>query len=126
MKKLISLGLMTLMSSSVFALGTMNIFDPTKFTGTEEQKVEVIASIERGVYNTYCIESDMCAESTLRMMEKSELTAFKYLTKIDESTMNLYDGVVQTYCVDIDMCSYTTIKMMYDSEVKASNQTLTF
>ena len=111
---------------SAFALGSQNIFNPIEFTGTEKQKVEVIASIERGVYQTFCVEGDMCSESTLRMMEKAELKAFKYLTQIDESTMHLYNGVVQTYCVDMDMCSYGTIKMMYDSEVKASKETLTY
>lgn len=127
MKKFISLFAVMMLSTSAFAgLGNQNIFNPIEFTGTEEQKVEVIASIERGVYQTYCIEGDMCADSTLRMMENSELKAFKYLTQIDVATMDLYNGVVQTYCVDIDMCSYSTIKMMYDSEVKASKQTLTF
>ena len=124
---LMSLFCFTIISGQAFAgLGNQNIFNPIEFTGTEEQKAEVIASIERGVYQTYCVDGDMCAESTLRMMEKAELKAFKYLTQIDKSTIELYNSVVQTYCVDIDMCSYGTIKMMYDSEVKASKETLTF
>lgn len=122
---LMSLILAMVITGSAFALGSQNIFNPMEFTGTEAQKTEVIAGIQRNVYNTYCVEGDMCSESTLRMMEKAELTAFKYLTQI-ESNMDLYNGVVQTYCVDIDMCDYSTIAMMYDSEVKASKETLTF
>ena len=130
MKKLISLFAVMMLSTSAFAgLGNQNIFNPIEFTGTEEQKVEVITSIERGVYQTYCVGLDMCADSTLRMMETAELDSFKYLTQIrglNNASKMLYNGVIQTYCVDIDMCTYSTIKMMYDSEVEASKQTLTF
>jgi len=130
MKKYIILASLMLSAGSAFAgLGNQNIFNPIEFTGTEEQKVEVVASIERGVYQTYCVGLDMCSDSTLRMMETSELDSFKYLIQIrglSNASKALYNRVVQTYCVDVDMCSYSTIKMMYDSEVDASKQTLTF
>ena len=114
---------------SAFALGSQNIFNPIEFTGTEAQKTKVIAGIQRNVHNTYCVELDMCSENTLRMMENSEIEAFKYLVPIrgfNASSKKIFNRVVQTYCVDLDMCSYNTIMMMYDSEVEASKQTLTF
>lgn len=59
--------------------------------------------------------------STLRMMEKQELEAFKKLTKV--TNRSLLDRVIKTYC-DIGMCNYNTILMMYEQESKSSEEKL--
>lgn len=59
--------------------------------------------------------------STLRMMEKENLDAFKKLTKV--SNITLLKKVIKTYC-EIDMCNYSTILMMYNEQNKASKKEL--
>jgi hypothetical protein len=116
-------------SANAKDLGQRNIVDPLYYTGTESEKVLVIAGIERNMHYQYCVAIDMCTNSTLRMMEQQELDAFKYLLGIRDLTDNsksLYKSIVNTYCVDIDMCTYGTIKMMYNQEVDKSNQKLKF
>ena len=59
--------------------------------------------------------------STLRMMEKENLNAFKELLKAKNKS--ILKRVEKTYC-DIGMCNYSTILMMYKEESKAANQSL--
>jgi hypothetical protein len=59
--------------------------------------------------------------STLRMMEKETLTAFKQLTKVTNT--KLLQKVIETYC-KIGMCDYNTFLMMYKEEEKASKEDL--
>ena len=59
--------------------------------------------------------------STLRMMERENLNAFKELLK--SKNKSILRRVEKTYC-DIGMCNYTTILMMYKEESKAANQSL--
>ncbi|MFT4967729.1 MAG: hypothetical protein ACI9CD_000741 [Candidatus Deianiraeaceae bacterium] len=67
----------------------------------------------------------MCQNTTLRMMERENLSSFKSLTQAkNRKIMNI---VIKDYCnSDLDMCSYTTLWMMYQGNVKASQQTLSW
>jgi hypothetical protein len=100
------------------------ILNPMDFDGSEAQKKQVIESITATVKKDYCEKIDMCQESTLRMMEKQNLDAFKEATKAtDRKIMN---AVIHDYCEKIDMCNYGTIWMMYKQNSKASNKSLTW
>jgi hypothetical protein len=63
----------------------------------------------------------MSDPSTLRMMEKENLKAFKELIKVNNKS--LLQNVIKTYC-SIGMCNYTTILMMYKQQSKDSKETL--
>ena len=67
----------------------------------------------------------MCQPTTLRMMEKQNLTAFKKLTKVSDRTV--LDRVIKDYCQGtLDMCTYTTLEMMYKQNAKATRQELSW
>lgn len=97
---------------------------PLKFNGSEAQKNQVIQYIEDRVRATYCEgQLDMCQPTTLRMMERENLTAFKKLTQA--ASRPIMDEVIRTYCDGmIDMCDYTTILMMYKENERASGESL--
>ncbi|EIQ5747186.1 hypothetical protein LVE42_004674, partial [Salmonella enterica] len=65
----------------------------------------------------------MCQDTTLRMMERENLEAFKRATQAkDKKIMN---QVIKDYCLSgVDMCNYATIDMMYKENLKASKQNL--
>lgn len=97
---------------------------PLDFDGSEAQKQEVLDYIVSRVKADYCDgELDMCQESNLRMMEKSNLKAFKQLTQA--TNRKILDKVIEDYCnSELDMCSYTNLNMMYNSNLKASGEKL--
>jgi hypothetical protein len=95
---------------------------PLDFTGTKNEKAEVISFIEKDVKETYT-SIGMGSSTTLRMMETENLSCFKQLTKVENR--KLLDQVISTYC-EIGMCNYSTILMMYNEELKASKETLTW
>lgn len=99
---------------------------PMDFNGSEAQKNEVIGYIKDRVKHEYCnSQLDMCQETTLRMMERQNLEAFKVGTKATNRTV--MDRVIKDYCNStLDMCSYVTIIMMYKKNVEASGQSLSW
>lgn len=99
---------------------------PMDFDGSEAQKQEVIEYIQSKVKADYCEGGiDMCRDTTLRMMEKSNLNAFKQLTQA--KNRKIMDKVIKDYCKSgLDMCSYATIRMMYNKNLKASDEKLTW
>ncbi|WP_447789966.1 MULTISPECIES: hypothetical protein [Pseudomonas] len=100
------------------------IINPMDFDGSEAQKKLVIDSITATVKKDYCEKINMCQESTLRMLEKQNLEAFKEATKAtDRKIMN---AVIHDYCEKIDMCNYGTILMMYKKNSDESKKTLTW
>ncbi|MBB1201393.1 hypothetical protein EGM70_13960 [Enterobacteriaceae bacterium 89] len=111
---------LSLIPSVVFA----NFINPMDFDGSQAQKDEVIQYIKDRVKKDYCDGPvNMCQESTLRMMEKSNLDAFKRATKA--TNKKIMDRVIDDYCNSpVDMCTYTTIEMMYNKNVKASKESL--
>lgn len=114
--------LMTFLAAPVAA--NAQFINPMKFDGSEAQKQEVIKYIKARVKKTYCDGPvNMCQETTLRMMEKQNLDAFKAATKA--TNKKIMDKVIETYCNGaIDMCDYATINMMYTQDLKASKQDL--
>ena len=107
----------------VFSLSlfSQSFVSPIGFVGNEINKQKVIAYIKKQVKEDYSAIG-MDDPSTLRMMEKENLDAFKKLTKV--SNIMLLKKVIKTYC-DIGMCNYSTILMMYNEQNKASKETLT-
>ncbi|POW59040.1 hypothetical protein C3408_05580 [Candidatus Pantoea alvi] len=99
---------------------------PLDFDGSEAQKKEVISYIQKRVKADYCDgQLDMCQPTTLRMMEKQNLNAFKKLTKVTDR--QVLDRVIKDYCQGtLDMCSYTTLEMMYKQNAKATKQELSW
>lgn len=93
---------------------------PLDFRDTEADRDRVLRYIVSNVQETYS-KIGMDNPTTLRMMEKEELKAFKDLTKVSDRA--LLDRVIKTYC-DIGMCTYSTILMMYNEESKASDEEL--
>ncbi|WP_105901795.1 hypothetical protein [Vibrio gangliei] len=98
--------------------------NPMDFDGSEAQKQEVITYIQDRVKKEYCDSGlDMCQPTTLRMMEKQNLDAFKQATQLKDKS--IMDRVIKDYCHSgVDMCNYTTILMMYKQNEEASKQTL--
>jgi|APSaa5957512535_1039671.scaffolds.fasta_scaffold386654_1 hypothetical protein len=121
MKKIFTI-LLVLLSFDAWA-GFVN---PMDFNGSESQKNEVIDYIKARVRHDYCESGlDMCQNTTLRMMEKKNLEAFKAATKAtNRSVMN---RVIKDYCNSgLDMCNYTTILMMYKKNAEAGEQSLSW
>lgn len=117
MKKILLLLLFIVISFNSFS---QSFVSPIDFNPTEENINNVVQFIQHDVKVTYEVIG-MDDPSTLRMMEKENLKAFKELIKISNTT--LLRNVIETYC-DIGMCNYTTILMMYKEQNKASKQKL--
>lgn len=117
MKKLIYLIVLLLAGINMSAQSFVN---PINFVNNEANKKKVIAYIKKEVKETYS-KINMDDPSTLRMMEKDRLEAFKKLTKVTNKT--LLRQVIKTYC-DIGMCDYSTILMMYEEQNRASKEEL--
>ena len=100
--------------------------DPLTFTGTEEQKTQVINYIKKNVYNEYCKGIGQCSASTLRMMEKADLDSFKYLASEAKKHEKEYRQVYKDYCQGIGQCGYTTLKTMFVHEVESASKELTW
>jgi hypothetical protein len=116
--------LFTLMLFNSMVCSAATILNPMDFDGSEAQKKQVIDFITATVKKDYCEKIDMCQESTLRMMEKQNLDAFKEATKATDR--KIMDSVIRDYCDKIDMCNYGTIWMMYKQNLKASTKTLSW
>lgn len=124
MRKLI---LTCTLCTSVFSVNALaNFIHPMDFTGSDKDKTEVLNYIKERVKHDYCNSGvDMCQETTLRIMEKQNLDAFKKASKATDR--KIMDRVILDYCNSgIDMCNYQTISMMYDQNLKASKQEITW
>lgn len=99
---------------------------PLDFDGSAAQQKTVIEYIQGKVKKEYCEGPvDMCQPTTLRMMEKQNLSAFKKLAKAENRPV--LDKVIADYCHGpIDMCNYSTLNMMYQQNLKASGEKLTW
>ncbi|WP_117880202.1 hypothetical protein [Aureibaculum luteum] len=117
MKKLIIVLGCILFASNVFS---QSFVSPINFVENEINKHKVISFINKQVKDDYSAIG-MDDPSTLRMMEKENLKAFKKLTEATNSS--LLKTVIKTYC-EIGMCNYSTILMMYNEQNKASKKTL--
>ncbi|MCV6589350.1 MAG: hypothetical protein OIF57_10010 [Marinobacterium sp.] len=119
MKIVYCIPLLAALSLNSFAA---DFFNPSHFNGSASQKKQVISFIKENVDQTYTAIG-MGDPSTLRMMEKEELNAFKKLTKVKNK--KLLNNVIVQYC-NIGMCNYSTILMMYQEQNVASSQQLTW
>tara|TARA_B110000881_G_C18154913_1_gene307908 strand:+ start:121 stop:474 length:354 start_codon:yes stop_codon:yes gene_type:complete len=97
-----------------------SFISPINYTNSETNQNRVISYIQKDVKETYSLIG-MDDPSTLRMMEKENLNAFKELIKI--TNVSLLQNVIKTYC-EIGMCNYSTILMMYMEQKKANAETL--
>ncbi|CQH51327.1 hypothetical protein ACLIXB_004040 [Yersinia enterocolitica] len=107
---------------SAFALPD-GFVHPSTFNGSENEKNAVLDYIKQDAKDNMT-ELDIDSPSTLRMLEKSELSAFKKLTQATDK--ELLNKVIDTYCDDIDMCSYSILQMMYAQDLKASKEELSW
>ncbi|OBQ56801.1 hypothetical protein [Halodesulfovibrio spirochaetisodalis] len=117
MKKLLFVFLFSVVALPVFAA---DFVSPINFTPTDESKRAVIEYIRQNVKQEYS-KIGMDSESTLRMMEKENLVAFKKLVTANDT--ELLARVIDQYC-RIGMCNYVTLQMMYEQEVKAKGESL--
>ena len=115
MKKL----LFILLALPLIGVG-QSFVSPINFINNEANQKKVIDYIKKDVKETYSAIG-MGDPSTLRMMEKENLNAFKQLIKV--KNISLLQSVINTYC-EIGMCNYSTILMMYKEQNKANNETL--
>ena len=116
-KKLIAITLFTANATAATFVHPMN------FDNSKTQRQQVVDYIKSVVNHEYCKKMDMCTPSTLRMMERSNLKAFKQLTTA--KNRKLMDRIIRDYCRNsLRVCSYTTIKMMYAHNLSASKQQL--
>lgn len=116
---------MALMSFSAL-VSAADFIHPMDFDGSEVQKKKVIDYIKNRVHKDYCQGTvDMCQPTTLRMMEKQNLDAFKKASQA--KNRQIMDKVVSDYCKGmVDMCTYSTIQMMYQQNLQASQQQLSW
>ena len=100
--------------------------NPLDFDGSEAQKKEVVEYIKAKTHKDYCESGlDMCQPTTLRMMEKQNLDAFKQATQLKDRA--IMDRVIKDYCQSgLDMCTYQNILMMYKQNEAASKQELSW
>lgn len=117
MKKIFLTLVATFLASNLFS---QSFVSPIDFVENESNKERVINFIKKQVKEDYSAIG-MGDPSTLRMMEKENLDAFKKLTRITNT--GLLKKVIRTYC-DIGMCNYSTIFMMYKEQNKASKESL--
>lgn len=101
---------------------SQSYISPIGFEMNDFNKNRVIAFIKSDVKKTYA-EIGMDDPSTLRMMEKENLNAFKELLSLRFKNITLLKRVESTYC-DIGMCNYNTILMMYKEQLKATSEEL--
>ena len=99
---------------------SQSYISPVGFNNSDYNRSKVIEYIKYDVKKTYSAIG-MDDPSTLRMMEKENLDAFKQL--LNAKDKNLLKNVEKQYC-NIGMCNYNTILMMYNEQYKASNETL--
>lgn len=109
-----------LLSVMSFSAVSADFVHPKKFSGSEQDKANVVSYIKSNVKETYT-KIGMGDPSTLRMMEKEELSSFKKLTQVNND--GLLNNVITTYC-GIGMCNYNTLLMMYNEQNKAASQEL--
>ena len=119
-KKMSRVKALTLTMLLSFNAMAANLIHPLDFQGDEAAKAKVISQIQSSVKQTYN-KIGMGDPSTLRMMEKEELRAFKSLTQV--GNRKLLDAVINQYC-GIGMCNYSTILMMYTEQNRASKEKL--
>ena len=117
MKKSVLVLSLALLSTALFS---QSFVSPINFESNELSKQKVISFIQQQVKTDFTAIG-MGDPSTLRMMEKENLTAFKELTTVTNTS--LLKSVIKTYC-DIGMCNYSTILVMYNEQNKASKETL--
>ena len=116
-KKLIAITLLSVNATAA------TFVHPMDFDNSASQRQQVVDYIKSTVHDEYCKKMDMCTPSTLRMMERSNLKAFKRLTTA--KNRKLMDRMIRDYCrSSLRVCSYTTIKMMYAHNLSASKQQL--
>lgn len=116
-QRILVVALLVLFNSLLFA---QNFVSPITFVDNELNKQKVISFIKKQVKED-CAAIGMDDPSTLRMMERENLNAFKELIKITNTS--LLKDVIKD-CCDIGMCNYSTILMMYKEQDKASKKTL--
>lgn len=99
---------------------------PLDFDGSEAQKQKVIAYVKARARLDYCEGAvDLCQPTTLRMMERENLNAFKRATKA--KNREVMDRVIRDYCTgSVDLCNYTTLWMMYKENAKAAQDSLSW
>ncbi|MGS0828213.1 hypothetical protein ACVBIO_20720 [Shewanella sp. 0m-8] len=121
MKKVLFI-LLAIMPSHVFA----DFIHPMEFDGSDAQKKRVIEIVKARVKKDYCEGPiDMCQDTTLRMMERQNLDAFKQATAA--TNRKIMDRVIKDYCAGaVDMCNYSTIMMMYTQNLQASQKKLSW
>ncbi|NQY53866.1 MAG: hypothetical protein HRT42_09890 [Campylobacteraceae bacterium] len=112
--------ILILICISIVLLNANGFIHPLDFKGSKVEKEKVMNFIVKQVKETYS-KIGMGDPSTLRMMEKQELSSFKQLTKVQNR--QLLDSVITQYC-NIGMCNYNTILMMYNEQNKASKEKL--
>ena len=106
----------------ILSLNANDFIHPLDFKGSKAEKQKVMQFIVNDVKKTYT-QIGMGDPSTLRMMEKQELSSFKKLTQV--KNRQLLDSVIKQYC-SIGMCNYNTIQMMYNQQKKASKEKLSW
>ena len=115
-----------LMLSACVAVDAAEFVHPMDFDGSTAQKDKVIEYIRTETRQRYCTgELAMCKPATLRLMERSNLQAFKRLTQAKDR--KLLDKLITDYCNGRrHMCTYNTLKLMYANNIKAKHEKLTW
>lgn len=95
------------------------MINPIDFQNTKENKEKVISFIEKVVKD----KNPTASASILRMLEKHELTSFKYLTTVNNK--KLLNKIIDKECSP-KSCPYGIVKMLYNHEVKALKEKLSW
>lgn len=109
-----------LLFSFILILNASDFVSPINFKGTEIEKKAVIEYIKDNM-NKSLEKIGMNDPSTLRLMEKKELSSFKELIKTENT--KLLKSVIESLC-SINMCEYSTINLMYKKQLKDSAKEL--
>lgn len=89
---------------------------PLKYKAKDKQKVTEF--IKASVKETYSKAGAVDA-GTLKKLEKSEMDAFKELTKA--KNREILDKVIETYCAS-GTCLYSSLLLMYNEQLKGPSE----
>lgn len=117
MNKIISSIFIALISITSYA---SSLIHPHSFKGSDIEKKQLIKQIQQAA-KAKSVLIGMNDPTTLRMMEKEELNAFKSLLK--NSNKQLLDISIEQAC-GAGMCDYSSINMLYQQHVQSNSSEL--
>lgn len=92
---------------------------PQEFDGSDAQKQEAIAYIQKRTQQDYCQTAKGCDAIQIETLEQDNLDAFMRLSKTDNKM--ILDRAIHDYCNVVDICNYQMLEAVYQENIKAES-----